>query len=45
MKNNSLSRERNVKKTLTIVFAAICVVYVLPVFFVFLHSFKLNTFV
>ena len=45
MKNNSLSRERNVKKTLTIVFAVICVVYVLPVFFVFLNSFKLNTFV
>lgn len=45
MKNNSLSRERNVKKTLTIIFAVICVVYVLPVFFVFLNSFKLNTFV
>ena len=45
MKNNSLSRERNAKKTLTIVFAVICVVYVLPVFFVFLNSFKLNTFV
>lgn len=45
MKNNSLSRERNVKKALTIVFAVICVVYVLPVFFVFLNSFKLNTFV
>ena len=45
MKNNSLTRERNVKKTLTIVFAVICVVYVLPVFFVFLNSFKLNTFV
>ncbi len=45
MKNNSLSRERNVKKTLTIVFAVICVVYVLPVFFVFLNSFKLNTYV
>ena len=45
MKNNSLRRERNVKKTLTIVFAVICVVYVLPVFFVFLNSFKLNTFV
>ena len=45
MKNNSLSRERNAKKTLTIVFAVICVVYVLPVFFVFLNSFKLNTIV
>ena len=45
MKNNSLARERNAKKTLTIVFAVICVVYVLPVFFVFLNSFKLNTFV
>ena len=45
MKNNSLSRERNAKRTLTIVFAVICVVYVLPVFFVFLNSFKLNTFV
>ena len=45
MKNNSLSRERNAKKTLSIVFAVICVVYVLPVFFVFLNSFKLNTFV
>ncbi len=45
MKNNSLSRERHVKKTLTIVFAVICILYVLPVFFVFLNSFKLNTFV
>ncbi len=42
---NSLSRERNAKKALTIMFVIICVVYVLPVFFVFLNSFKLNTFV
>ena len=42
---NSLSRERNSKKALTIIFAVICIVYVLPVFFVFLNSFKLNTFV
>ncbi len=42
---NSLSREKNAKRALTIMFIIICVVYVLPVFFVFLNSFKLNTFV
>ncbi len=42
---NSLSREKNSKRALTIIFAVICIVYVLPVFFVFLNSFKLNTFV
>ncbi len=42
---NSLSREKNAKRALTIMFVIICIVYVLPVFFVFLNSFKLNTFV
>jgi len=45
MKANSLSNERRAKRALSIVFAVICVVYVLPVFFVLLNSFKVNTFV
>jgi len=45
MKGNSLSKERRAKRALSIVFAVICVVYVLPVFFVLLNSFKVNTFV
>ncbi len=45
MKANSLSTERRTKRALSIVFAVICVVYVMPVFFVLLNSFKVNTFV
>lgn len=45
MKANTLSTERRTKRALSIVFAVICVVYVMPVFFVLLNSFKVNTFV
>ena len=45
MKKNSLSAERRLKTTMSIVLAVICVVYVLPVLMVVLNSFKLNTFV
>lgn len=45
MKNRALSREKSAKKALTICMIVICVVYVLPVFFVALNSFKVNTFV
>ncbi len=45
MKANSLSTERRTKRALSIVFAVICVVYVMPVFLVLLNSFKVNTFV
>ena len=45
MKKNSLSAERRLKTTMSIVLAVICVIYVLPVLMVVLNSFKLNTFV
>ncbi len=45
MKANTLSTERRTKRALSIVFAVICVVYVMPVFLVLLNSFKVNTFV
>ena len=45
MKANSLSNERRAKRALSIVFAVICVVYVMPVLLVLLNSFKVNTFV
>lgn len=45
MNNKALSREKSAKKALTICMIVICVVYVLPVFFVALNSFKVNTFV
>ncbi|MCR5271651.1 MAG: carbohydrate ABC transporter permease [Lachnospiraceae bacterium] len=41
----TLSGERKIKNTLTIIFAVIAVVYVLPIFLVLLNSFKTNTFV
>lgn len=44
-KAKALSAEKRRKGVLTGVFAAICVIYVLPVFFVALNSFKVNTFV
>lgn len=47
MSNNAkaLSAEKRRKGVLSGVFAVICVIYVLPVFFVALNSFKVNTFV
>ena len=45
MKQQSIASERRSKTILSVVLAAICVVYVLPVFAVVLNSFKINTFV
>lgn len=45
MKNKTLSNEKRSKTMLTLLFTVICLIYVLPVFFVFLNSFKVNTFV
>ena len=45
MKSNGISNEKRAKTMLTVLFAVICLVYVLPVFFVLLNSFKVNTFV
>ncbi len=45
MKGKTLSNEKRNKTMLTVIFTVICLVYVLPVFFVFLNSFKVNTFV
>ena len=45
MKSNGLSNEKRAKTMLTVLFAVICLVYVLPVFVVLLNSFKVNTFV
>lgn len=44
-KTKALSAEKRRKGVLSGVFAAICIIYVLPVFFVALNSFKVNTFV
>lgn len=44
-KAKALSAEKRRKGVLSGVFAAICIIYVLPVFFVALNSFKVNTFV
>lgn len=45
MKNKSLANEKRAKTMLTVLFAVICLIYVMPVFFVLLNSFKVNTFV
>ncbi len=45
MKSKSLSNEKRAKTMLTLLFTVICLIYVLPVFFVLLNSFKVNTFV
>ena len=45
MKSTGLSNEKRAKTMLKVLFAVICLVYVLPVFFVLLNSFKVNTFV
>ena len=44
-KQKGLSAEKKKKKTLSIVLAVICIIYVLPVLSVVINSFKLNTFV
>ncbi len=44
-KQKGLSAESRSKKTLSIVLAVICIIYVLPVLSVVINSFKLNTFV
>ena len=45
MNKQSLSAEKRRKMILSIVLAAICIIYVLPVLTVVINSFKLNTFV
>ena len=45
MKSKNLSNEKRAKTMLTLLFTVICLIYVLPVFFVLLNSFKVNTFV
>ena len=45
MKQNSLRAERRNKTILSVVLAAICIIYVLPVLAVVINSFKQNTFV
>ena len=42
---NKLSSAQKVKTALSIFFAVLCIIYVIPVFMVVLNSFKLNTFV
>ena len=44
-KQETLTSERRRKAILSIVLAAICIVYVLPVLAVVINSFKVNTFV
>ena len=44
-KQESLSAERRRKMTMSIVLAAICIIYVLPVLAVVINSFKINTYV
>ncbi|MBQ9686252.1 MAG: carbohydrate ABC transporter permease [Oscillospiraceae bacterium] len=44
-KKESLSAERRRKTVLSVVLAAICIIYVLPVLSVVINSFKYNTFV
>ena len=45
MNRNTLSAERRRKNVLSVVLAAICVIYVLPVLMATINSFKLNTYV
>lgn len=45
MKQNTLHRQKYGKTLLTILFTAISILYVFPVFMVLLNSFKVNTFV
>ena len=45
MKSKTLSNEKRAKTMLTLLFTVICLIYVMPVFFVLLNSFKVNTFV
>ena len=45
MGKNSISAEKRLKTTMSVVLGVICVIYVLPVLMVVINSFKLNTFV
>ena len=42
---NNLSSAKKIKTAVSIFFAVLCVIYVIPVFMVVLNSFKINTFV
>ena len=42
-KQETLAREQQAKRTLTIVFAVIAVVYLLPIALVFINSLKSNS--
>ena len=44
-KQQTLTAERRRKTILSVVLAAICIIYVLPVLTVVINSFKVNTFV
>lgn len=39
---NTLNSEKNAKKALTIIFAVVCIVYVVPIFLVLMNSLKTN---
>ena len=39
---NTLNSEKNAKKALTIIFAVVCIVYVMPIFLVLMNSLKTN---
>ena len=45
MGKSTFSREKRAKRAMSWSFAVLCIIYVLPVFFVVLNSFKVNTFV
>ena len=42
---NNLSSAKKIKTAVSIFFAVLCIIYVIPVFMVVLNSFKINTFV
>lgn len=39
---NTLNSEKNAKKALTVIFAVVCIVYVMPIFLVLMNSLKTN---
>ena len=45
MKQGTLSAEKRLKTTMSVVLAVICIIYVLPVLLVVINSFKQNTYV
>ena len=45
MGSTLLKKKKNGRTLLSLLFAFVCLLYVLPVFMVLLNSFKLNTFV